>query len=473
MADTDTTALADILLPAAGWGEKDGTVTNSERCISRQRAFLPLPAEVRPDWWILTSVARALGYVTGFQYRSPADVFREHAAVSALACKASHGRQVFDIGALAQLTDTEYDQFEPTQWPIVLDENGVVTGTRRLFSGGRFATNSGRARLVPIPPGLPCQAVSSRYPFVVNTGRIRDQWHTMTRTALASRLLAHRQEPFVEIHPDDAHCRGVREGALCQLTGPGAEPFVGRARITSDQRPGELFIPIHWSGRFASQGIATNLIAAATDPISGQPESKHGVASLGRYTNRWQARLMRRNPCDHLPPLADLCDYWCRQPLAHSTSWWLAGSETADWRGVANIWLAGEPQLMLVDSAQGRFRAARVVEGRLDAVLLVDTDADLLPGLDWLDQCFAADQLSPDQRLCLLAGRSVETEEVGALVCSCYQVGDRQIVRAIREGQATVEALGHTLRCGTNCGSCVPEIRNLLLNEHSDTGQVH
>ena len=470
MANTDTTAFADILLPAAGWGEKDGTVTNSERCISRQRSFLPLPTEVWPDWRILTSVACELGYAKAFQYQGPADIFREHAALSALACRASNGRQVFDIEALGQLTESRYNQLEPIQWPVTLDEAGVVIGTPRLFSDGRFATDDGRARLVPIPAGLPRQIVTSRYPLVVNTGRIRDQWHTMTRTALVSRLLTHRQEPFVEIHPDDAHRLGVCEGALCQLTGPGPEPFIGRARITSDQRPGEVFIPIHWSGRFASQSVATNLIATVTDPISGQPESKHGVASLRRLACRWQARLMRRSASDELPGLTGLCDYWCRQPLAHSDSWWLAGSQTMDWESEASIWLAGEPQLVMADSAQGRFRAARVVDGRLEAVLLVDSDVGLLPDLAWLDECFAADRLSPDQRQCLLAGRSVDTEEIGALVCSCFQVGDRQIINAIRGGQKTVEALGKILKCGTNCGSCVPELRELLQDELLETG---
>jgi assimilatory nitrate reductase catalytic subunit len=472
MSDTDTTAFADILLPAAGWGEKDGTVTNSERCISRQRAFLTPSEEVRPDWWILTSVARELGFTTAFPYHCSADIFREHAALSGVACRASEGRQVFDIGAFAQLTDVEYHQLEPTQWPVVSNSAGTVAGTPRLFSEGRFATDDGRARLIPIPARPPRQAVSSRYPFVVNTGRIRDQWHTMTRTALASRLLTHRQEPFIEIHPEDARSLGIREGALCRLTGPGPQSFVGRARITADQRRGDVFIPIHWSGRFASQGVATSLIAAVTDPVSGQPESKHGIASLHPFTSRWQARLMRRSAISAPPELADLCEYWCRQPLSCSHSWWLAGSQNIDWKQHVSTLLAGAPQLIMADSAQGRFRAARIVNGRLDAVLLVDTRVDLLPDLTWLDQCFGADELSAEQRLHLLAGRSVETEDIGALVCSCFQVGDRQILNAIRAGTVSVEALGRALKCGTNCGSCVPEIRELLLSECADTGQA-
>ncbi|KKN59872.1 hypothetical protein LCGC14_0537490 [marine sediment metagenome] len=470
MANTDTTAFADILLPAAGWGEKDGTVTNSERCISRQRAFLPLPAEVWPDWRILASVARGLGHAKAFPYQSPGDVFREHAALSSLACKVSDGRQMFDIGALAHLTEARYNQLKPIQWPVTVDEAGVATGTPRLFADGRFVTDDRRARMVPISAGLPRQTPTRHYPFVVNTGRIRDQWHTMTRTALAPRLLTHRQEPFVEIHPRDALRLDVCEGALCELTGPGPAPFIGRARITSDQRPGDVFIPIHWSGCFASQSVATNLISAVTDPISGQPESKHGVASLRRLPCRWQARLMLRPKDDRQLRLTELCDYWCRQPLAHSDSWWLAGSQRMNWEFEATGLLSGEPQMVMADSAQGRFRAARVVDGRLAAVLLVDNAVDLLPDLAWLDECFAADRLSQDQRNCLLAGRAVDTEEIGALVCSCFQVGDRQIINAIRGGQDTVETLGKALKCGTNCGSCVPEIQELLQHELTEAG---
>ncbi|MBW4935206.1 nitrate reductase [Marinobacter sp. F4206] len=462
MAETDTTAFADILLPAAGWGEKNGTVTNSERCISRQRSFLPLPGEVRPDWWILSAVAGALGHGRAFDYRTPAEIFREHAALSGLAAREAYGQRKFDIGALSDVSESAYDRMVPLQWPVSADVAGKLYGTRRLYADGHFSTVDGRARLVPVASIVPGQMPSTAHPIVVNAGRVRDQWHTMTRTALAPRLLAHRPEPFIEVHPTDAQRLGLREGELGRLTGSDKGEYVGRVRITTDQRPGEAFVPIHWNQQFASQGTATSLMMPVTDPFSGQPEGKHGVASLQPVPSRWHARLMRRSGQDWRPEQASPDGYWSRQPLSHSDSWWLAGNQPVDWEREVDLWLGGAPQMLMGDPACGRFRAARILKGQLQAILLVDTVVTALPDLAWLDQCFGAEGLSREQRQCLLAARSVETEDTGALVCSCFQVGEKQIATAIRGGKDSVEALGKALKCGTNCGSCVPELRSLL-----------
>ena len=167
---------AHILLPAAAWGEKDGTVTNSERRISRQRKFLALPGEARPDWWIVTEVARRMGFADAFPYRSAADVFREHAALSAFE---NNGARDFDIGGLATISDASFDALSPVQWPL---RAGERTGKRRFFADGQFFTADRKARFVaPEHPAL-ADATSTEFPFRLNTGRIRDQWHSMTRT---------------------------------------------------------------------------------------------------------------------------------------------------------------------------------------------------------------------------------------------------------------------------------------------------
>lgn len=461
MAETDTTAFANILLPAAGWGEKDGTVTNSERRISRQRSFLPLPGEVRPDWQIVSAVAGALGHGDAFGYQQPADVFREHAELCGLA--SARAGKILDLSGLQRLTDQDYNDLEPIQWPASTGTEGNVSSAQRLFGDGIFATPNGRARVVSVETTLPAQQTSIARPLIVNTGRIRDQWHTMTRTAQASRLFSHRPEPFIEVNPEDARRIGVSEGALGRLSGAvGSQAYVGRVRITPSQRPGEVFVPIHWNGQFASRGVASDLVGAITDPLSGQPEGKHGTGSLKPLTTRWQARLMRRREDPWRREDEALCDYWSRQPLQHCESWWLAGGWPVDWQQDALAWMGGEPNVMLADMAQGRFRAARIVDGQLQSVLMVEPDADALPDLNWLDQCFAADRLSREQRQCLLAGRAVDTEDAGDLVCSCFQVGEKQITGAICDGQLSVDALGKTLQCGTNCGSCIPELRGLI-----------
>ena len=209
LSNDTVNAGAHVLLPAAAWGEKDGTVTNSERRISRQRSFLPLPGEAKPDWWIVSEVAAKLGFADAFAYRSAADVFREHAALSAFE---NDGTRDFDIGALAALSDDEYDALSPVQWPMPA---GTEPGETRFFANGGFFTADRKGRFIaPEPPALK-EATSADFPLRLNTGRIRDQWHTMTRTGMSPRLATHLPEPFVEVHPDDAARTGLCRRRLC------------------------------------------------------------------------------------------------------------------------------------------------------------------------------------------------------------------------------------------------------------------
>src|SRR5690606_1962478 len=150
--DNDTTRYADVLLPAATWGEKSGTVTNSERRISRQRAFLEPPGESRPDWWIVADVARRMGYGRAFAYRSPVEIFREHARLSAFE---NDGARAFDIGGLAALTDDEYDTLSPVQWPVPAGLRPAEDSPKRLLGDGRYYTASGKARFVAVEPRPP------------------------------------------------------------------------------------------------------------------------------------------------------------------------------------------------------------------------------------------------------------------------------------------------------------------------------
>ncbi|MFL1454649.1 molybdopterin-dependent oxidoreductase [Marinobacter sp. GN3S48] len=455
---TDTTEYANILLPAVGWGEKDGTVTNSERRISRQRRFLPPAGEAKPDWWILSAVAGRLGYREFFDYDGPADIFREHAALSGFE---NRGERAFDISGLTDLNDEAYDALAPTQWPVT---SHADAGTSRLFTDGLFATADGRARLVPVETRLPEQSPDAEFPMIINTGRIRDQWHTMTRTALASRLLAHRSEPFMDVHPKDARALGVEENGLATLEGDHGH-FVGRVHINPGQRQGEVFLPIHWNRQFTGDGLATALTSSIVDPVSGQPEAKHGRARLTRWPARWHGRLLvRKNR-----PRRWRADYWAMQPLEACVSWWLAGRANVDWPAMVQEWLGGTPQLVMQDERQGRFRAARLSQGKLEAVLMVERDPTLLPPVDWLADCFTRPELDEATRRCLLAARAVDTEDIGALVCSCYQVGEKQICRAIEAGATSVERLGEELQCGTGCGSCLPELRGLVDKHSADS----
>uniref|UniRef100_UPI003D0C7A42 molybdopterin oxidoreductase family protein n=1 Tax=Sedimenticola sp. TaxID=1940285 RepID=UPI003D0C7A42 len=280
VAATDTMEFAHIQLPATTWGERSGTVTSSERRISRQRAFLDAPGEARPDWWIISQVASRMGYAQQFNYQHPREIFCEHAALSGLE---NGGRRAFDISLYAELGEAAYEALSPRQWPLT---GGESTGTPRLFGEGEFFTEDGRARFVPVTPAMPRNRPDQEYPLVLNSGRVRDHWHTMTRTGLSPRLASHTIEPYAEIHPADASRYGVEEGALVCVESPAGDATV-RARVTSGQQPGSLFLPMHWSGQFAVTGRVNALLPGVTDPLSGQPEFKQGKARIRERRFAW------------------------------------------------------------------------------------------------------------------------------------------------------------------------------------------
>ncbi|MFZ1991102.1 MAG: nitrate reductase, partial [Alphaproteobacteria bacterium] len=244
-AETDTAAFAHVLLPAAAWGEKSGTVTNSERRISRQRAFLPLPDEAKPDAWIIAEVANRMGF-HGFDYRGPVDIFREHAVLSG---EANDGTRAFDISAFANISEREYEALEPFRWPAPAGASRA--SAREMFAAGRFFTSDRRACLVPTPFRKPCSSASPEYPLILNTGRLRDQWHTMTRTGKVARLMDQAPEPYLAIHPEDAVRYGLNDGALGEAANKLGKAIL-RIRISNAEAPGTVFMPMHWSDTFAS-----------------------------------------------------------------------------------------------------------------------------------------------------------------------------------------------------------------------------
>ncbi|HEX9594335.1 MAG TPA: molybdopterin-dependent oxidoreductase [bacterium] len=450
---TDTADCADVLLPAATWGEKDGTVTNSERRISRQRPFLPPPGEARPDWWIITQVAHRMGFSESFPYAGPGDIFREHAALSGFE---NGGTRAFDIGGLAALDDAGYDALAPVQWPV---PEGRREGTPRLFADRRFATADRRARFVAITPRPPMRRTTARHPLVLNTGRIRDQWHTMTRTGSAPRLTGHTAEPYVEIHPVDAASRGLTDGALARLTGPQGE-MLARVHLETGQRPGSVFAPIHWSGPFAACGCVNDLVAPYTDPISGEPESKHAPVEVVPYRPAWHAFLLSRERI-----AVTGLGYWVSVRGHHFWRYELAGvAEPDDWSTWAARLMGGAGEwLEYHDPAAGRYRAARIAGDRLVACLFAAPAHDL-PTRAWLARLFAHDRLDFRDRASLLAARPPRAEgDAGPTVCSCFGVGRNTLLAAIRRHRlASPEQVGDALKAGSNCGSCVPELAALI-----------
>ena len=450
---TDTTACADVLLPAAGWGEKDGTVTNSERRISRQRPFLPTAGEARPDWWIVSEVARRMGFPKAFPYTQPAQIFREHAQLSGLG---NDGSRAFDISGLANIGDEQYGSLQPVQWPV---NRSSPNGTARLFADGRFYTRSGKAQMVAVAPKLPAVATDGDFPLVLNTGRIRDQWHTMTRTGKVPRLSTHQFEPFVQIHPQDAEACRLQDGGLARLVSRHGD-MLARVQVSDDQRAGSVFVPMHWSDAFAKSARADALVAPITDPISGQPESKHTPVRCEPYRSAWQGFVLSRERLDL--PQAGYCacsrgnGYW-RHEIAGETL-------PDDWRSwVRTAWNAPGDWQEYRDASMGRYRAACLKEGKLDAVFFIAPD-QRLPEREWVGSLFGKPVLDAADMGALLAARPPSGAiDTGRTVCACFNVGEQTIRQAIKEqGLDSVEAIGQALKAGTGCGSCVPEIRRIL-----------
>lgn len=452
--DTDTTRFAHVLLPALAWGEKDGSVTNSERRISRQRAFLPEPGEARADWWIVCEVAKRLGYEAAFDYPDAAAIFREHAGLSAYG---NDGARAFDIGALAGLDAAGYGRLASVQWPVTSERPG---GTVRFFADGRFCTPSGRARFVAVAPRPPAHASDADYPLALTTGRVRDHWHTLTRTGASPRLSAHTVEPYLEIGPRDAARFGLDDGGLARLVSPWGQASA-RVRVSSALPPGALFAPMHWNDRFTNGGCANRVVNPAVDPVSGEPEFKHTPVRVERLTPAWHGFLLSRRR------LVSDASYWA---AARGEGLWrfeLAGDAVPDdWTRMARSLLcaddAGVEWIEYLDRAGRRYRAARLVDGRLESCLFVGPDARL-PSRDWLQGLFALPPLDAATRTGLLAGvPPLGQTDAGPAVCACFSVGEGAIVEAIRSGCASVDALGERLKAGSNCGSCVPELRALL-----------
>jgi assimilatory nitrate reductase catalytic subunit len=451
-AQTDTTRFAHVLLPAAGWGEKDGTVTNSERRISRQRPFLPLPGKVKPDWWIISQVAKRMGFSASFAYENPSQIFAEHAALSGYE---NRGSRDFDISAHTAITDQSYDALSSFQWPQGRDEPATE---KRFFAQGEFYTSDRRARFVAVRPAND-EAADPRYPFNLNTGRVRDHWHTMTRTGKSARLSGHFAEPFVEIHPLDAAEQGIGDASLVKLTnGHGA--IIVRALLTDRQARGNVFVPMHWTGQFASKARVDTLVTANVDPVSGQPALKMAQVAVRSFQARWYGFAVTREK----PAPAE--DYWALARTKGGFRLELASrEEPEDWSLFAQqLFGAGSevPLLAYHDHRQGKHRIAAFEDETLVGVLYVAREP-VTVSRSWASEQLVQQFANAPQRFQLLAGRpGKDTPDKGAIVCACFSVGKNEIAAAARDGCHTVEAIGLSLKAGTNCGSCRAEIRGII-----------
>ena len=466
IAKTDTTAYAHVLLPAQGWSEKDGTVTNSERRISRQRPLFSPAGQAMPDWWIISQVAQRMGFNRVFDFQKPADIFREHAALSGFENDDRHGQRDFDISGLANITDDEYDNLQPVQWPINAKH---PKGCNRLFTDNRFFTQSGKAQFIPLDYRPPVNIPDNNYPLILNTGRIRDQWHTMTRTGLSAKLNRHKPEPFVEIHPDDAERFGLTGNDLAEIDSQWGS-MLARVAITGEQQAGNLFIPMHWSEQFASQSRVGALVNPAFDPISKQPELKHTPARIKLFKANWYGFVLSRHKL-----VFDNLDYWVVNQNSHCYRYELADSNLlSDWQAWAKITLDYKTDNSSCwqdyqDSGSGDYRAAYLKEGKLDSLIFISR-TNHLAERNWLSSLVEKQTLDSTIRRTLLSGLPpVGVIDQGTTICSCFNVGENTIRAAIKTHQiCTTQEVTRLLKAGGNCGSCVAEIESILKSTSID-----
>ncbi len=461
----ETCDYADVLLPAATWGEKEGTMTNSERRISRVHAAVPPPGEARPDWEIAADFARHLGRRLGretwsmFAYRSAEDVFNEH--------RETTRERDLDITGL---TYGLLQALGPQQWPY---PEGAKSGRARLYADGVFPTPTGRARFHAAEHRGVAEDVDARYPLRLMTGRLRDQWHTMTRTGAVARLFSHEEEPLLSMHPDDLSARELRDGDLAGISSRRGTAVL-RVRASQELKRGQAFVPMHWGRGFLSSPGANALMPSALDPRSFQPELKHAAVQVEPAELPWRVVAYRRlnegAVADTLAALREwmgALDYAALHLFGRDeTCVALDGAARGplDAKTLARLdrllGMASPAVLGYEDPVRGISKHVLVVSDRLIGVRLAGEAA----GARWLKEIMRNGMPVGALRhwlLAPLASSPTPAAARGRTVCSCLDVSEAE-VRAAVAGGARLEELKSRLRCGTQCGSCAPELRRLV-----------
>ncbi|TQV76852.1 nitrate reductase [Aliikangiella marina] len=451
VARNDTLEYANVVLPVSGWLEKDGTVTNSERVISRQRGLIGPNGEVKHDWQIICEVAKKMGF-DGFDYQHVHEIFNEWTALTGYK---NNGSRQLDLSAIGRLSQSEYNNLKPQQWPI------KPGGDSRVFVDRQFSTSSGRAHFHPVTPRLPIQTTSEQFPIVMNSGRLRDHWHTMTRTGRSARLHAHTEHPYIEINPSMARTLDIVDGDLIRAQSSTGE-VIANARVTDSVRKGQCFMPIHWSKQYASHAKVSALYQSVIDPISGQPESKHTAVRIEKMNYAQHGFLFLTSDINLT------VDYWSKTRISKGWLWHFAmHQEGLELRHFLQEQLTDRYQWLQFNSSHLQSVVAQS-SGELKAVGYL-SNVPVKINSDWLNQLSISDSISDDQLNRLLHAQTDPTFENGKQVCSCFKVYEKSIVTAIKEGHRSVAELGKKLQCGTNCGSCKTELSQLIKTHAEDT----
>lgn len=476
VASNDTLNFADVKFPASSWSEKEGTVTNSERRISRQRSILKAPGAAKNDWQIICAVAQAMGYQEGFNFSSPAEIFAEHARLTAYK---NNGSRALDLSGLTALTSLEYDQLKPIQWPV---NQGNTNGCQQVLAKGKYYTGNGKANFISVCPVLPKLNTSTMYPLNLNSGRIRDQWHTMSRTGKSHLLTSHTSQPEVSINSLTAAELKIKQGDMVKVSNTNGYICLP-ANVTDDVLVKQLFVPIHWSREFASSANVATLFASIVDPISAQPELKHCPVKCEKIAIKQYVQIHSPAHIDDFEALLPVgCHWvkyqgqssviynlWCEEELLdlvedvktllnklisqHVTEQVTETSITDNKSKLRqNVWLtySNNTSSQLSALRDNRFVALAFFSRK---PLVIDES--------WINEILQDDQASSEQINAVLH-RKVKLNK-GRKICSCFSVYQQDIVDAIQlEGIDSLDGLGAKLKCGTNCGSCKTELTGIL-----------
>jgi len=486
-ATTATARFADLLLPATTWGEKEGTVTNSERRISRVRAAVPPPGTAsngpRHDWFIAVDFAQRLESVLHpaqpslFPYPTTESVWNEHR-------ESTRGRDL-------DITGMDYAMLDraPQQWPL---PEGATRGEVRLYKDGAFPTPDGRARFVNVQYRPVAEPLDARYPFALTTGRLRDQWHGMSRTGTLGRLFGHAREPALQMHPQDMTRRLLKEGDLVHITSRRGT-IVAPVQAAPELGLSQVFMAMHWGEEFlsgkSSTGLALAGVNALTNPTfcphSKQPEFKHAAVKVLKADLPWSLLAMAWLPADHaLRVLTEVRALMPRFAFASCVPFSRKQGES-ERTGIQFRASHHDPvptevlhkleQLFQLDNPLALHYADRNKGQRRVAVLHHGNTASTLEGFllagDTRAQAWISTLLkdalpaNPYGGGLLLAGAKppVPVADLGKPVCMCFGITDKtidaELARCNGNESERLAMLQDKLKCGTHCGSCLPQVQ--------------
>lgn len=460
--NTDSNQYADVFFPATTWGEKEGTVTNSERCITRVQSAIPKPGQARHDWEIVVDFAQRLEKRLGkpkslFDYPTAESIFNEHR-------ETTRGRDLDITGLSYQLLT----QQGPQQWPF---KAGDTSGQARLYGDGVFQRPNGKAQFHYAVYKATADKTDARHPLHLLTGRLRDQWHGMSRSGTIAQLYNHVDEPVVSMHADDMSRRQLKTGDIVKLSNQRGKLNI-RVQQSDEVKPAETFIPMHWGSQFM-HGLGVNaLMPPNIDKTSKQPELKHTAIKIEKLDLPWQMTVMRS--CSDLSLIAEL-----RKLLPHFdyATCGLYGRDSGmvvlraahptmpDTTVIAQLdyllgMVEGAPMLNYDDAKRGISKRILVEHGQVTGVRLIGETM----AADWLKQVMQQGQFTDELRRWALAPLSTPPNgqtSRGKIVCNCLDVSENEIIETCEAG-ADLLTLQAKLQCGTNCGSCVPELKRLV-----------